>query len=127
MESTVRYEMYCSHILCIYLSFEFCSQAVVVNETVYLSGQIGMVPEVWNRCLSYTVPRIESDIPSLPPSPLSHPLSPSLHQTGEFASTDPAEQAKQALTNLGNVLQAAGSSFKNGIATPRKYNNMYVV
>lgn len=52
------------------------NQAVLVNQTVYLSGQIGLIPE-----------------------------------TMEFPSTDTVDQTKQALTNMGSVLEEAGSSF----------------
>jgi len=57
------------------------SQAVEAGGTVYLSGQLGLVPE-----------------------------------TGELAAGIEA-QAKQALDNLGAVLEAAGLSFDNVVKT----------
>ena len=33
----------------------------------------------------------------------------------KFVSEDTVDQAKQALTNMGAILEAAGSSLKNGI------------
>jgi hypothetical protein len=53
---------------------------VLVNETLYISGQLGLNPE-----------------------------------TMDFVSEDTAEQTKQALMNMGNVLEAAGSSFQKGM------------
>ncbi len=35
-------------------------------------------------------------------------------QTGDLVSDDVVQQAKQVLTNLSSVLEAAGSSFNNG-------------
>jgi 2-iminobutanoate/2-iminopropanoate deaminase len=55
------------------------SQAVEVNNTLYISGQIPIVPK-----------------------------------TGKFVSdTDVKEQAKQVLNNIGQILDAAGYSFKD--------------
>jgi 2-iminobutanoate/2-iminopropanoate deaminase len=54
------------------------SQAIEVNNTLYVSGQI--------------------------------PLNP---QTGKFVSDDIKEQTKQVLENIGNILDAAGYSFKD--------------
>ncbi|MDR1339664.1 MAG: RidA family protein [Prevotellaceae bacterium] len=59
------------------------SQAVEVNNTLYISGQIPVDPE-----------------------------------TGRFASdTDVREQAKQALKNVGQILDAAGYSFGDVVKT----------
>ncbi|XP_064624238.1 2-iminobutanoate/2-iminopropanoate deaminase-like [Lineus longissimus] len=58
------------------------SQAVQVNETLYISGQLGLNPE-----------------------------------TMDFISDDVAEQTKQALTNMGAILEAAGSSYNQVVKT----------
>jgi reactive intermediate/imine deaminase len=58
------------------------SQAVVVDRTVYVSGQIGFNPE-----------------------------------TMKLVGEDVQEQAKQALTNIGHILEEAGSSFANVVKT----------
>ncbi|MDR1130717.1 MAG: RidA family protein [Prevotellaceae bacterium] len=59
------------------------SQAVEVNKTLYISGQIPVDPE-----------------------------------TGRFVSdTDVREQAKQALKNVGQILDAAGYSFGDVVKT----------
>jgi 2-iminobutanoate/2-iminopropanoate deaminase len=52
------------------------SQAIVVNNLVFVSGQLGLDPA-----------------------------------TGRMVEGDVAEQAKQVLTNLGEVLEAAGSTY----------------
>ncbi|XP_074640573.1 2-iminobutanoate/2-iminopropanoate deaminase-like isoform X2 [Tubulanus polymorphus] len=52
------------------------SQAVQVNKTLYISGQLGLSAE-----------------------------------TSDFVSENVDEQAKQALTNMGHILEAAGSDF----------------
>jgi len=62
--------MYC----CLY-----CSQAVVIDNTVYLSGVIGMDPS-----------------------------------TNKLVAGDTVAQAKQALLNMKNILEAANSGFGNG-------------
>eukprot|EP00794_Sanderia_malayensis_P004554 gene4554-5151_t len=58
------------------------SQAVLVNNTLYISGQLGLVAE-----------------------------------TMQFVSVDVKEQAKQALTNMGHILEAGGSSFDKVVKT----------
>merc|ERR1711973_36709 len=52
------------------------SQAVIVDKTMYISGQLGLDPK-----------------------------------TMEFTGDDAAAQTKQALTNMGHILEAGGSSF----------------
>jgi len=52
------------------------NQAVLVDKTLYVSGQVGLVPS-----------------------------------TMEFISDDAAAQARQALTNIGEILRAAGSDY----------------
>lgn len=37
--------------------------------------------------------------------------------TGEFVSEDVREQTKQVMTNMGNILEEAGTSFKNVVET----------
>jgi len=58
------------------------SQAVQVNETLYISGQIGFIPETMN-----------------------------IVDGGAASETD------QALKNMGEILKAAGSSYKNVVKT----------
>jgi len=58
------------------------SQAVQVNETLYISGQIGFVPETMQ-----------------------------IVDGGAAAETD------QCLKNMGHILEAAGSSYKNVVKT----------
>ncbi|XP_062506450.1 uncharacterized protein LOC134183022 [Corticium candelabrum] len=58
------------------------NQAVLVDHTLYVSGQIGFVPE-----------------------------------TMKLVSDDVVEQAKQALTNMGHILEAGGSSYKSVVKT----------
>ena len=58
------------------------SQAIEVNGTVYVSGQIPIVPA-----------------------------------TGEFISNDIKEQTHQSLTNIGEILKAAGLDFSNVVKT----------
>ncbi|CAF1194913.1 unnamed protein product [Adineta steineri] len=54
------------------------SQGVVIGQTLYLSGSIGLDPA-----------------------------------TGKFAGESVQEQARQSLKNLGEVLKAAGATYKN--------------
>ncbi len=58
------------------------SQAIEANGTVYVSGQIPIVPA-----------------------------------TGEFISNDIKEQTCQSLTNIGEILKAAGLDFSNVVKT----------
>ena len=58
------------------------SQAIEANGTVYVSGQIPIVPA-----------------------------------TGEFISNDIKEQTRQSLTNIGEILKAAGLDFSNVVKT----------
>ncbi|XP_065061797.1 2-iminobutanoate/2-iminopropanoate deaminase-like [Rhopilema esculentum] len=58
------------------------SQAVLVNSTLYVSGQLGLVSE-----------------------------------TMQFVSDDVQAQAKQALQNMGHILEAAGTSFDKVVKT----------
>lgn len=58
------------------------SQAVKVNETLYISGQIGLDPKTMN-----------------------------------FVDDNVEGQAKQALTNMGEILKAAGMTFQNVVKT----------
>jgi len=58
------------------------SQAVQVDHTLYVSGQLGLDPS-----------------------------------TMEFVSQDVGEQTKQALTNMGHILEAAGSGFDKIVKT----------
>lgn len=58
------------------------SQAVLAGNTVYVSGQIPIVPA-----------------------------------TGEFAGEDIASQTRQSLTNISNILAAAGFSMKDVVKT----------
>ncbi|UJR16431.1 hypothetical protein I4U23_003333 [Adineta vaga] len=58
------------------------SQGVVIGQTLYLSGSIGLDPK-----------------------------------TGKFAGETIQEQTRQALNNLGEVLKAAGASYKNVVKT----------
>ena len=46
----------------------------------------------------------------------------SCEQTGELVSDDVVQQAKQVLTNLSSVLEAAGSSLNNGIINYLSYS-----
>lgn len=55
------------------------SHAVRVNDTLYISGSIGVIPE-----------------------------------TGELVAGGIEAQSRQALTNIGYVLEAAGVTFNNG-------------
>ncbi|TEA25299.1 hypothetical protein DBR06_SOUSAS1010214, partial [Sousa chinensis] len=54
------------------------SQAVLVDRTIYISGQLGMNPA-----------------------------------SGQLVPGGVAEEAKQALTNMGEILKAAGCDFTN--------------
>uniref|UniRef100_A0A2K5KHS0 2-iminobutanoate/2-iminopropanoate deaminase n=1 Tax=Cercocebus atys TaxID=9531 RepID=A0A2K5KHS0_CERAT len=58
------------------------SQAVLVDRTIYISGQIGMDPS-----------------------------------SGQLVSGGVAEEAKQALKNMGEILKAAGCDFTNVVKT----------
>jgi len=58
------------------------SQAVQVNDTLYISGQIGFIPE-----------------------------------TMEIVGGGAASETEQALTNMGEILKAAGASYKNVVKT----------
>ena len=58
------------------------SQAIEANGTVYVSGQIPIVPA-----------------------------------NGEFISNDIKEQTRQSLTNIGEILKAAGLDFSNVVKT----------
>lgn len=58
------------------------SQAVLVDHTLYISGQLGLDPS-----------------------------------TMDFVSQDVGEQTKQALTNMGHILAAAGSGFDKIVKT----------
>jgi len=58
------------------------SQAVQVNETLYISGQIGFIPE-----------------------------------TMKIVDGGAASETDQALKNMGQILEAAGSSYKNVVKT----------
>ncbi|XP_007469983.1 PREDICTED: ribonuclease UK114-like [Lipotes vexillifer] len=58
------------------------SQAVLVNRTIYISGQLGMDPA-----------------------------------SGQLVPGGVAEEAKQALTNMGEILKAAGCDFTNVVKT----------
>ncbi|XP_004431254.1 PREDICTED: ribonuclease UK114 [Ceratotherium simum simum] len=58
------------------------SQAVLVDKTVYVSGQIGLDPS-----------------------------------SGQLVPGGVAEEAKQALTNIGEILKAAGCDFSNVVKT----------
>ncbi|PNI85142.1 RIDA isoform 3, partial [Pan troglodytes] len=60
----------------------YCSQAVLVDRTIYISGQIGMDPS-----------------------------------SGQLVSGGVAEEAKQALKNMGEILKAAGCDFTNVVKT----------
>ncbi|XP_035305511.1 2-iminobutanoate/2-iminopropanoate deaminase isoform X3 [Cricetulus griseus] len=55
------------------------SQAVLVDRTIYVSGQVGLDPS-----------------------------------SGQLVPGGIVEEAKQALTNLGEILKAAGCDFSNG-------------
>ena len=55
------------------------SQAVLVDRTIYISGQLGMDPA-----------------------------------SGQLVPGGVTEEAKQALTNIGEILKAAGCDFTNG-------------
>ncbi|KAK1173265.1 2-iminobutanoate/2-iminopropanoate deaminase isoform X1 [Acipenser oxyrinchus oxyrinchus] len=59
-----------------------CSQAVVVDRTMYVSGQIGMDPV-----------------------------------SGQLVSGGVLEEAKQALTNMGEILKSAGCDYNNVVKT----------
>ncbi len=54
------------------------SQAIKAGNTIYVSGQLGLIPE-----------------------------------TGKFAGEDAVSQARQALTNISHILEAAGASMKD--------------
>ncbi|XP_048949236.1 2-iminobutanoate/2-iminopropanoate deaminase isoform X3 [Canis lupus baileyi] len=58
------------------------SQAVLVDRTIYISGQLGMDPS-----------------------------------SGQLVPGGVAEEAKQALTNMGEILKAAGCDFTNVVKT----------
>ncbi|CAD7670427.1 unnamed protein product [Nyctereutes procyonoides] len=58
------------------------SQAVLVNKTIYISGQLGMDPS-----------------------------------SGQLVPGGVAEEAKQALTNMGEILKVAGCDFTNVVKT----------
>nr|XP_055159366.1 2-iminobutanoate/2-iminopropanoate deaminase isoform X1 [Nyctereutes procyonoides] len=58
------------------------SQAVLVDRTIYISGQLGMDPS-----------------------------------SGQLVPGGVAEEAKQALTNMGEILKAAGCDFNNVVKT----------
>ncbi|XP_032467047.1 2-iminobutanoate/2-iminopropanoate deaminase-like [Phocoena sinus] len=58
------------------------SQAVLVDRTIYISGQLGMDPA-----------------------------------SGQLVPGGVAEEAKQALTNMGEILKAAGCDFTNVVRT----------
>eukprot|EP00817_Percolomonadidae_sp_ATCC50343_P007552 CAMPEP_0117421122 /NCGR_PEP_ID=MMETSP0758-20121206/2296_1 /TAXON_ID=63605 /ORGANISM="Percolomonas cosmopolitus, Strain AE-1 (ATCC 50343)" /LENGTH=135 /DNA_ID=CAMNT_0005203095 /DNA_START=45 /DNA_END=452 /DNA_ORIENTATION=- len=58
------------------------SQATIANNTIYVSGCLGLVPD-----------------------------------TGDMAGEEVEVQAKQALENMGAVLEAAGSNFDNVVKT----------
>ncbi|KAF5915185.1 hypothetical protein HPG69_011648 [Diceros bicornis minor] len=60
----------------------FMNQAVLVDKTVYVSGQIGLDPS-----------------------------------SGQLVPGGVAEEAKQALTNIGEILKAAGCDFSNVVKT----------
>ena len=58
---------------------QFYSQAVLVDKTLYISGQLGMD-----------------------------------YQTGALVPGGVEAECKKALDNMGHILEAGGSSFKNG-------------
>ena len=59
------------------------SQAVLVDRTIYISGQLGMDPA-----------------------------------SGQLVPGGVTEEAKQALTNIGEILKAAGCDFTNMVKAP---------
>jgi enamine deaminase RidA (YjgF/YER057c/UK114 family) len=100
---------------------QHCLQAIKHGETLYISGQVPLVPGVSVLCCSVTVNMVALQgclyYPAWAYMAMCRHQCLALLQTKNLIGDDIEAQTDQALKNLGAILEAAGSSYSQVLKT----------